>query len=90
MITQTEFDWVNTIPPKKVPRIGRVYFNIQYFVDLNDESMIDHAKECICEDIECMVKNNETFISIAIDEAPELTYDDIPYFLKECCDGEIE
>lgn len=90
MTTQTEFDWVNTIPKKNVPRIGRVYFNREYFVDLNDQSMIDHAMECISEEIDYMVKYNDTLNSIAIGEAPESTYEDIPEFLKECCDGEIE
>lgn len=39
-------------------KIGRVCFNIEYVVDLDNSEMIDAAKELICEDVDDIVKYN--------------------------------
>lgn len=83
MNNQKEFDWVKDIPTKNVPRMGLVRFELHYAVDLNDEEMVNHAKECLYEDIMSMVKHDETFNGIKVVESPETSYDEIPDFLTE-------
>jgi len=78
-----EFEFVKEIPIKKIPKIGRVYFCLEYFVDLNDKDMVENAKESLWEDINSLVKNNEVYHCIGVQESPENTYDDIADFLKE-------
>lgn len=81
MTKQIEFNWVKDIPIKQVPRMGLVRFELSYAVDLNDEAMVDHAKECLYEDIMSMVKHDETFNCIRVEENNDIEYDDIPEFL---------
>lgn len=81
MNKQVEFDWVKDIP--KTPRMGLVRFELSYAVDLNDEAMVDHAKECLYEDIMSMVKHDETFNGIQVIENSDISYDEIPDFLIE-------
>ena len=81
MNKQAEFGWVKDIPTKQVPRMGLVRFELSYAVDLNDEAMVDHAKECLYEDIMSMVKHDETFNGIRVEENTDIDYDDIPEFL---------
>ena len=78
-----EFDFVKDIPIKQTPRMGLVRFELSYAVDLNDESMVDHAKECLYEDIMPMVKHDETLNRIQIVETSDVSYDDIPEFLLD-------
>lgn len=78
---QPEFECVKDLP--KTPKIGRVYFCHEYFVDLNDADMVQEAKDCLYEDIMSIVKNQEVYDCIGTGEAPEATYNDIPEFLKE-------
>jgi imidazoleglycerol phosphate synthase glutamine amidotransferase subunit HisH len=82
-LKQPEFDIVKDIPINQIPKIGRVYFCHEYFVDLNNTDMVQEAKECLYEDIMSMVKNQEVYECIGTGEAPEATYNDIPEFLKE-------
>jgi hypothetical protein len=85
-LKQPEFDIVKDIP--KAPNIGRVHFELEYFVDLNDESMVEHAKTCLYEDIMSLVKYNEVFDHIGVQESSEHSYEDIAEFLKESIDDE--
>jgi hypothetical protein len=39
-------------------RVGRVFLNIEYFVDLDNEEMVQAAKEMIRDDVTDMVKYN--------------------------------
>ncbi len=82
-LKQPEFDIVKDIPTKNIPKIGRVHFCLEYFVDLNDNNMVEHAKTCLYEDIMSLVKYNEVFDCIGVQESPEHSYDDIAEFLKE-------
>jgi len=74
-------------------RLGRVEFNIGYAVDLDNEDMVDHAKEAIFEDIQSANRNGVS-INIVKDKSDSLTENDIPEFLmeKKCawCKVEIE
>ncbi|MFA5445905.1 MAG: hypothetical protein WC262_13125 [Bacteroidales bacterium] len=40
-------------------RVGRVFLNIEYIVDLDNEEMVQAAKEFIQDDVADMVKYNE-------------------------------
>lgn len=67
---------------KKKKRLGKVTLEISYVVDLDDPSMVDHAKECIYEDIVDAVKHNEVDSHINIDhDDGTLQESDIPSFL---------
>ena len=68
-------------------RIGTVTLSRQYVVDLDDEDMVQQAKECIYEDlVQLLVKNAglEEFYE-ALDVKPDetLTEDDIDDYLAE-------
>lgn len=64
-------------------RLARVEFSINYVVDPNDQKMIQRAKECIYEDIESLIKNNELWGSITLESDPKAKESDIPSFLTE-------
>lgn len=71
-------------------RLGKIYIDASYIVDLDDEDMVAHAKEVLCEDIYQAGKYNETDYWIKIEETdPGLyTESDIPDFLMENLDEE--
>jgi len=62
-------------------RLGRVEFNIGYVIDLDNENMVDHAKEAIQEDIESAIRNGVS-INIVTDY-DGITEGDIPEFLLD-------
>ncbi len=51
-------------------RVGRVFLNIEYFVDLDNEEMVQAAKEMIRDDVTDMVKYNEYNGYIEREESP--------------------
>ena len=67
----------------KCKNLGRVVISAGYVVDLDDEEMVDHAKESLFEDIMNAVKYNELGGYIEVDKKPDpdLTEQDIPSFL---------
>ncbi|KYC52807.1 MAG: hypothetical protein AMQ22_00598 [Candidatus Methanofastidiosum methylothiophilum] len=60
-------------------RIGCVAFRNIYIVDIDDEEMVENAKDFIIEDIDNAVKHNETlfWIDVKEDKNHKYTYDDI-------------
>jgi hypothetical protein len=78
-----EFQFVKDMPTKYVPKMGKVCIHLEYFVDLNNDAMVQDAKECLYEDVMSLVKCDEIFDSIGVEEAPEATEKDIPSFLTE-------
>jgi len=65
-------------------RLGRVRVSIEYVVDLDNKEMVDHAKDCIVEDIDNAVKFNEEHTLLEIDtDGHGLEESDIPEFLLE-------
>jgi hypothetical protein len=64
-------------------KIGRVCFNIEYVVDLDNSEMIDAAKELICEDVDDIVEYNSHNDFIDIEEAVGYTPDMITSVIKE-------
>lgn len=57
-------------------RLGYVSFTIRYAVDLDNESMVEYAQECIYEDLSTMIKFNE-YAECDYTEDPSLTEDDL-------------
>jgi hypothetical protein len=66
----------------KAKRLGKVIFDLSYVVDLDDADMVDHAKECIYEDIMSAYKYDEVQNYIEVTEPDKtLKESDIPQFL---------
>lgn len=68
---------------KTKKRLGKVYLNIEYVVDLDNESMVDHAKDAVYEDFMSAYKFDEIHHWIKVKEDKRLKEDDIPEFLLE-------
>lgn len=68
-------------------RLGRVYIEFSYVVDLDNQDMVDHAVESIHDDIMNYGKYNEG-LAVNTEEKPDLTESDIPSFLTEGLDDE--
>lgn len=64
-----------------MPRLGRVSFNINYVVDLDNQDMVDEAKQCVFEDVMNAVKYDEVAAHIEIELAPAASKEEIPEFL---------
>lgn len=65
-----------------MPRLGRVAFDLGYVVDLDNNEMVDEAKECVLEDIHNAIKFGELDQYLEIQPAPaNATEADIPEFL---------
>lgn len=68
-------------------RIGTVSVSVRYVVDMDDEEMVDQAKECIYDDlVQMLVKNpglEEFYAALKVECNPVLTESDIDDFLVE-------
>lgn len=71
-------------------KLGKVYLDLQYIVDLEDENMVGYAKDAIVEDIMNTVRLNEIHIYLKTKPTPRATIDDIPYWLKLEKDNQLE
>jgi hypothetical protein len=69
------------VPNPRTKRLGRIQLNLSYVVDLNDDEMVQTAKECLFEDINSMVKHNELWETITIKDDPKAKESDISSFL---------
>jgi hypothetical protein len=78
-----EFEFVKDMPTKYVPKMGKVSYHLEYFVDLNNDDMVRYAKESLYEDVMIFIKYDEVFDMIDVEEDSKATYDDIPEFIKE-------
>ena len=61
----------------------KVTLDLYYMVRDDDESMQEHAKQCLYEDIMNLVKYDELYDAITLVDAPEAREEDIPEFLQE-------
>ena len=68
---------------KKKPKMGRVVLNFGYVVDLNNQEMVDHAKDCLFEDVCSAIKYDEVADWIDVVDDPNATPEEIPEFLLE-------
>ena len=67
--------------------------NLEYVVDLDNEEMVNYAKDAMYEHIMQMVKEDNFYNLIEhceCEEDPTLTEDDIPEFLVEYAKDIIE
>lgn len=65
-------------------RLGKVIVGHGYVVDLDNQDMVDHAREALYEDIMSMVKYDEVSHCISIiKNSKGLSENDIPEFLME-------
>lgn len=67
-------------------KLAKMSINLGYVVDLDNEEMVNYAKECLYDDIMQLVKYNEVADLVEhceCVESPDLTEDDIPEFLIE-------
>ena len=67
----------------KTRRLGIVRFTMKYVVDLDDEEMVQEAKDCLYEDIMNSCKFEEIHHNIDVEADPTATWEDVPDFLKE-------
>lgn len=67
----------------KVKRCGVVKLGMRYVVDLDDEEMVEEAKQCLYEDITFMLYADELFAAISVETDTTVSELDIPDFLKE-------
>lgn len=74
----------------KTKKLGRVYFELNYVVDLNDPGMVDHARTCLYEDIMSMLKYDEIYNCIGVREDETAKEEDIPEFLLDTGEFVIE
>jgi len=68
---------------KKKKRYGRVFIDMGYVVDLDNEKMVEHAMDCLVEDLCNMAKYDEYNANIRIEPAKGVGKEDIPEFLLE-------
>jgi len=61
-------------------RLGRVEFNIGYVVDLDNEDMVEHAKQSVMDDIDSAQRHG---CIIGIEKEGDYSENDIPEFLLE-------
>ena len=66
-----------------MPRLGRVFFTIDYVVDLDNKDMVAEAKQCVFEDVMNAVKNDELVANIKVTADPSANPNDIPEFLHD-------
>ncbi len=64
-------------------RLGRVSFKVNYVVDLDNQAMVDEAKQCVFEDVMNAVKYDEVPAHITVEYDPAAKREDIPEFLLE-------
>ena len=64
-------------------KLKKVTLDLYYVVRDDDESMHEHAKNCLYEDIMSLVKYNELYDAITLVDAPGAKEEDIPEFLLE-------
>lgn len=69
-------------------KLGRVEFKISYVVDLENENMIDEARQCVYEDVMNAVKYDEVAENIDVKDDPSAKTEDIPEFLTEQIDDD--
>ncbi len=66
---------------KKKMRLGRVEISLGYTVDLDNQDMVDEARECLYEDLMNAYKYNEIGENITVAADKKAKASDIPEFL---------
>lgn len=69
--------------PTSNPTYKRVTLDLYYVVRAGDDDMIQHAKDCLYEDIMSAYKSDTLFDCIRVVDSPDAKEKDIPEFLLE-------
>ena len=65
-------------------KLGKVKIELEYIIDLDNQDMVDQAKNALYEDLMNAAKYEELFDMIEVtDEDKTLKETDIPEFLRE-------
>ena len=64
-------------------RLGKIAIGIGYVVDLDNEEMVNHAKQSLYEDMTNSVKYREIYDWISIMKDGDFKEEDIPQFLLD-------
>ena len=64
-------------------KLGKVFMHNEYIVDLDNEFMVDHAREALAEDVMTGVQQQEIDGWITVEEAPDAKREDIEEFLLD-------
>jgi len=71
-------------------KLGKVFIDVGYVVDLENEEMVQHAMDAIYEDVMNMVKYNELHNAIEVKDVDDANEGDIPEFLTEETEDWVE
>jgi hypothetical protein len=77
----------HTMNTDKPIRLGKVVFDLGYVINIENEEMEQHARECIMEDIEAAMRCGElsSYIRLInehdLEQPEKVTAGDIPEFL---------
>jgi hypothetical protein len=63
-------------------RMGKVTIGHSYAVDLDNQAMVDEAKDCLVEDMSNAAKFDEMHANVHVEEDPDACPGDIPEFLQ--------
>jgi hypothetical protein len=75
--------WRKNTDRKKIMKYKRVTLDLYYVVRAGDDEMIQHAKDCLYEDIMSAYKSDTLYDCIRVIDAHEAKEEDIPEFLQE-------
>ncbi len=64
-------------------RLGRVFIKIGYVVDLDNEDMVDHAKDRITQNLGEGLDYPNFDALFGIEEDAQYVWEDIPEFIRE-------
>ena len=64
-------------------RLGKVFINREYVVDLDNQNMVEEAKDAVFDDLTSSFKYDELYSLIEVKEDPEANESDIADFLIE-------
>lgn len=62
-------------------RLGKVVINLKYVVDLDNDEMVQRAKDCLCKDVMSLIEYNDLVNAIDAVEDSSVKEDQIPSFL---------
>lgn len=69
-------------------RLGKVKFELSLVVDLDNQEMVDYAKDCIYADLLDIFQYNTADKNMSLQEDSSLKESDIPDFVKEMFEKE--
>lgn len=71
-------------------RMGKLIIELSYVVDLDNEEMVEHAKQLLYDDVTSLANDVDIHSWVATIEDSSLSERDIPSFLLDEEDEELE